>query len=851
MKNNLQIALAAALLCLSGTSLSEAATLANRWSFTDDTTDSVGGNTGVLIGDAFVDNGELVLDGAPNGPDGDSMGFTSTVDLAANHGANGVSFEAWYTDTGSGTWSKLFSFGNGTGGQNIIFNLQQGGSGAGRIQYNGMSPEANFGPRPAFNEEHHLALTISATGEVNAWIDGVQIQAQPPNLSGDGNDLNVLPSTWERIGASAWGDNNMQGSVNEFRIWDGVLTPDEVADSYASGPDLVPSSEDIDEDGLADGWELSWDGIDTLDQLDGTAWDGAGNSPGPGAGTGDFDGDGRSDLQERGDSTDPTDADSDDDGLTDGEEETLGTDPREQDSDGDGLWDGEEVNLHETDPLDTDSDGDFYPDGQEVDNNTDPNDANDPGAFEFAVLAHRYSFNPGAELVDSIGGNDGVLVGDAFVQDGELRLDGAPTGPGADSMGFTNLVDLAGNFGVTGVTFESWYTDTGSGNWTKLFSFGNGTAGRNIIFNLQQGGSGQGRIQYQGMPESNFGPRPALNEEHHLALSISPSGEINAWIDGTQIQASPPNLTGDGDDLSTLPNSWERIGASNWGDVGMTGSVNEFRIWRGELTAAEVAINFAGGPDAVGDVSLQITDIQYNEVGNTVDVTWNSVPGRYYTVEWSSDLKSGDPVWIELADTTATGNSTTVTDTGIPPGTLKRFYRVLEFSGGRPRTVLFSDDFESGAPGWTTVVNDDSGATSWELGTPAGSTGPITGAGDSSTAWTTNIGDYGAGSDISLRSPPVNLGGVASAEVVFDAFRDADGFGDTAEVRFLRASDLEQLGAGEVLDMAVVDDDYRTLTVSVAPEAIGNEVIIEWNFVSDGTEDQFSGLTIDNVQVLD
>ena len=283
----------------------------------------------------------------------------------------------------------------------------------------------------------------------------------------------------------------------------------------------------------------------------------------------------------------------------------------------------------------------------------------------------------------------------------------------------------------------------------------------------------------------------------------------------------------------------------------MTGSVNEFRIWRGELTAAEVAINFAGGPDAVGDVSLQITDIQYNEVGNTVDVTWNSVPGRYYTVEWSSDLKSGDPVWIELADTTATGNSTTVTDTGIPPGTLKRFYRVLEFSGGRPRTVLFSDDFESGAPGWTTVVNDDSGATTWELGTPAGSTGPITGAGDSTTAWTTNIGDYGAGSDISLRSPPVNLGGVASAEVVFDAFRDADGFGDTAQVRFLRASDLEQLGAAEVLDMAVVDNDYRTLTVSVAPEAIGNEVIIEWNFVSDGTEDQFSGLTIDNVQVLD
>ena len=44
---------------------------------------------------------------------------------------------------------------------------------------------------------------------------------------------------------------------------------------------------------------------------------------------------------------------------------------------------------------------------------------------------------------------------------------------------------------------------------------------------------------------------------------------------------------------------WERIGASNWGDAGMTGSVNEFRIWDGELTAGEVAQNFALGPDVI------------------------------------------------------------------------------------------------------------------------------------------------------------------------------------------------------------------------------------------------------------
>ena len=215
-----------------------AATLANRWSF-DDTTDSVGGNSAVLIGDATLSGGQVLFDGGPNGPDADSVGFTSTVDIGGTHGANGVSLEAWYTDTGSGSWSKLFSFGNGTGGQNIIFNIQQGGSGEGRIQYNGMGGEGNFGPRPALNAEHHLVVTISSDGLVNAWVDGAQINATPGNVQGDGNDLSVLPSTWERIGASNWGDAGMQGSVNEFRIWDGTLSGDDVAANLALGPDSV------------------------------------------------------------------------------------------------------------------------------------------------------------------------------------------------------------------------------------------------------------------------------------------------------------------------------------------------------------------------------------------------------------------------------------------------------------------------------------------------------------------------------------------------------------------------------------------------------------------------------------
>ena len=213
--------------------------------------------------------------------------------------------------------------------------------------------------------------------------------------------------------------------------------------------------------------------------------------------------------------------------------------------------------------------------------------------------------------------------------------------------------------------------------------------------------------------------------------------------------------------------------------------------------------------------------------------------------------RTGDPIWTEFADITAKDDSTTVTDTGIPLDARTRFYRVIEWAGGVPRGVLFSEDFESGGPGWTASVNDGEGATEWQLGQPAGTTGPLSGAQDSENAYSTNLGDYGANSDISLRSPSIDLTATSNADLLFELFRDADGLGDTASIRFLRASDLTLLGEEVPIDMTVIDDEYTSLTIPVASEAMGNIVVIEWVFRSDATSDPYSGLTIDSIEVLD
>ncbi|MDP7494776.1 MAG: choice-of-anchor J domain-containing protein, partial [Roseibacillus sp.] len=162
---------------------------------------------------------------------------------------------------------------------------------------------------------------------------------------------------------------------------------------------------------------------------------------------------------------------------------------------------------------------------------------------------------------------------------------------------------------------------------------------------------------------------------------------------------------------------------------------------------------------------------------------------------------------------------------------------------------LFFDDLESGAAGWTTLVNDGLGNTRWELGSPDGSTGPLTGADGSANAWCTNLGDYGTDSNISLRSPAIDLTGVSEAELSFVVFRDADGFGDTAMVRFLRAGDLVALGQDFILDMSVFDSDYESIEVPVPVEAIGQSMVVEFQFISDDSMDVFSGLSLDNVKL--
>ena len=239
--------------------------------------------------------------------------------------------------------------------------------------------------------------------------------------------------------------------------------------------------------------------------------------------------------------------------------------------------------------------------------------------------------------------------------------------------------------------------------------------------------------------------------------------------------------------------------------------------------------------------------------GQNLVLTWNSREGMLYNLLSDPGLESEPASWgVWMGNENIPADQDGENSLTIPlpsPPDPTRFFAISEFPP--PPIVLYSTDFEGGAIGWTTLVNDENANTAWELGSPAGSTGPVAGAAESANAWSTNLGDYGPDSDISLRSPAIDLSGIAEAELSFEAYRDADGFGDDAVVRFLRASDLEQLGGEVPMDMDVFDVDWTMIRLPVPPEAIGETVLIEWNFISDDTPDTYSGLSIDDVRVGD
>lgn len=325
-----------------------------------------------------------------------------------------LTVEGWYSlESFSGFWTRFFEFGTGTAGE---ITGPGGAAATGTNSLIGLAHTANALTQQGLHWQDPAILpdgyfqaltsapqTLGVPSHVVFTFDNSTPGSTAITYYRDGvlktsatvaQNLSAIADVNAWLGRSNWtNEPNMNGTLDEVRLYNKILVQSEIIASRVAGPDA--SQPDADGDGLPDAHEQLYAFLNKNVPTDGTA---------------DTDGDTLSNLREFQLGTNPAHGDSDLDGLGD-QTETMT-----------GVWvDG----LHRgTHPLLTDSDSDGLADG--VETNT--------GVF---VVAGNTGTNPNKPDTDDDGFNDGYEVNVA-------NPGTSPVAPDFGGMGWQNLPDVTG-----------------------------------------------------------------------------------------------------------------------------------------------------------------------------------------------------------------------------------------------------------------------------------------------------------------------------------------------------------------------------------------------------------------------
>jgi len=238
--------------------------LRHRYSFDGDAsslvvTDSVRGANGVLV---YSSTDPPYTNGTP---DGSSFSGTGTLNLAGTSGCvtlpprllsvlSNFTVEAWVTWNGPATsaWQRVFDFGfsdrgtnaDGIGTNYIIFTPARGGTLLPGFEETTVNPFGNLvdpqsliltGPGSfPIGQEVYLAVTYDPlTNATRLYLNGALAGYSTAVV----NPTSRFTDYTDWLGRSQWHrDPCFNGSFDEFRVWEGVLSDQEIASHYAAGP---------------------------------------------------------------------------------------------------------------------------------------------------------------------------------------------------------------------------------------------------------------------------------------------------------------------------------------------------------------------------------------------------------------------------------------------------------------------------------------------------------------------------------------------------------------------------------------------------------------------------------------
>lgn len=219
-------------------------------------------------------------------------------------------------------------------------------------------------------------------------------------------------------------------------------------------------------------------------------------------------------------------------------------------------------------------------------------------------LTHRWEFNN--DFSDAVNPNTPAIPHGTVGLDGSGNaiLDG--TGNAAGTSG--SYIELPANMllGYNSISFECWFTDeNGNGattrNWCRLWDVGTGptfnffatpfVGGLPDTFRVALTTNGSGAEWHVNLP------RPLTNAEHQIVFTHNQTNYLaRVYIDGVLVAQNRDFQAGIGA-VGLNPNNW--IGRSQYGDPLFVGLIDEFRVYNGVLDPLQVGLDYATGPNTI------------------------------------------------------------------------------------------------------------------------------------------------------------------------------------------------------------------------------------------------------------
>jgi hypothetical protein len=288
-----------------------------------------------------------------------------------------------------------------------------------------------------------------------------------------------------------------------------------------------------------------------------------------------------------------------------------------------------------------------------------------------SVLKHRYSFNGAAgstTVTDLVGGQNGTFFGSSGGLDGNGNL---------ILNGTNGYVDLGPNLmtGYTNITVEAWLNvNANDATHARLFDFGDTDSNGNGAYGMDfspQSGNGSWFEVFNTDPGFNgaqqlLGPSLAGAGLMQMVVVYDPQlPYATVYTNGVLAAIGSINIP-----FSSLVDSHDYLGRSAYnGDPYLSGAIREFRVYTGDLSAVQVAADYAAGPGNVDTNFIWLTNI-------ALTVTSPVKPGQTVTATVTANYQNAQDVNVAFGNPSLQSGNTSVLEVGsnltvtaIGPGT--------------------------------------------------------------------------------------------------------------------------------------------------------------------------------------